>query len=199
MYKSFAFNHSDFYILLFSCYVLRNYKLLFALILSFLLFLIYFQRYKEYSAQYAKNIFYCPCNGEIKEIIHKNHKIILHISLNIFNNHTQYIPIHSRLENQKYVKGKNLDATDMKKSQYNEKMINTFEFKYGKYTIIQYAGLIARQVYTLIKKNKTYNTADLLGYIRLSSRVDIILPEKGKLLVKKGDMVNILQPLIQYS
>jgi phosphatidylserine decarboxylase len=199
MYTSFAFNHADLYILLFSSYVLRKNKILFKIILFIILFLIYFQRYKHYKTKFAKNIFYSPCNGEIKNIIHKENKIIFHISLNLFNNHTQYIPIQSLLINQKYIEGKNVNALDMEKSQYNEKMISTFKYKHGKYIIMQYAGLLARQVYSLLNNNTEYYPGNLLGYIRLSSRVDIILPNKGSLLVKKGDMLDIMQPIIQYE
>ena len=87
----------------------------------------------------------------------------------------------------------------MEKSQYNEKMISTLKYNHGKYIIIQYAGLVARQVYSLINKNTEYYPGNLLGYIRLSSRVDIILPNKGSLLVKEGDILNIMQPMIQYE
>ena len=115
--------------------------------------------------------------------------IIISIFLNIFNVHVNRMPIDGKFYDIEYNKGRFLLAFQHNASDENEKNIIKLKTKIGTIKIVQIAGLLARRIICYAEKGNSMNIGDRLGFMRFGSRIDIILPDKIKLNVKKGDKV----------
>ena len=115
--------------------------------------------------------------------------IIISIFLNIFNVHVNRMPIDGKFYDIEYNKGRFLLAFQHNASDENEKNIIKLKTKIGTIKIVQIAGLLARRIICYAEKGNSMKIGDRLGFMRFGSRIDIILPDKIKLNVKKGDKV----------
>ena len=55
--------------------------------------------------------------------------------------------------------------------------------------IRQIAGLLARRVVCYLKEGERVHRGQSMGLIKFSSRVDLMVPESYRVLIKKGDRV----------
>ena len=115
--------------------------------------------------------------------------IIISIFLNIFNVHVNRMPIDGKFHDIEYNKGRFLLAFQHNASDENEKNIIKLKTEIGTIKIVQIAGLLARRIICYAEKGNSMKIGDRLGFMRFGSRIDIILPDKIKLNVKKGDKV----------
>lgn len=121
------------------------------------------------------NIFYSPFTGTIRKIYIKNNHLIISGFLNIFDNHSQYIPIKSLVLNiQKIGHGHRLAFKEH--SINNEQIISTLSTGTMTYSIKQISGILTRRIFNYLQKNKEYNSGSIFGLILLGSRVDIEIP-----------------------
>lgn len=145
------------------------------------------------------NTFHSPTSGIIRSIDINQDYTTISLFLNIFDNHTQYIPIMSSLIDVKQINGLFLPAyeqhainnTRVENTLYN----STFGFSYK---ITQITGFLTRRIFTLQKINTLLNTGDRLGFILLGSRVDITIPsiKIKNIVVKKNQHIKALEPLV---
>lgn len=146
--------------------------------LSMLFFILFFSRTPDKKLKNSDpNIFYSPSSGYVRDISIQNENITISLFLNLFDNHTQYIPINSLLLSSVKKNGMFLPAYK-EHSINNEKIIHTF---YNKrfdflYTVTQITGLFTRRIVSFIKENTDLESGDKLGLILLGSRVDISIP-----------------------
>lgn len=173
-------------------------------VVSSLLFIILLTLYspdKQYKKYYDDNIVYCPSSGKIMSISvnRKKNTMRIAIFLNVYNNHTQYIPIESKIIDQKRIEGHYFPAYTIK-SDHNEKLSTLLYNKKHDmyYKVYQMTGMIARRLKSLVKINHCYLPGDRLGFIFLGSRVDIELPLNNvkSILVKHNQHVTAMQPLV---
>lgn len=185
------------FVLLVLLIVFYKYKYIRLFIILLSIFLLYFFRgyNKNELIKYPNNYILSPANGTIKNIyIYKNY-IRICIYLNIFNKHVQIIPYDGKILKLKYKKGEFNIAHILKKSNLNERMEITILSNFGKYKVIQYAGLIARRILTFLNINEYKQKGDVLGLIKFSSRVDILLPKHMNILVNINQKINLGQPI----
>lgn len=185
------------FVLLILLIVFYKYKYIRLLIILLSIFLLYFFRgyNKNELIKYQNNYILSPADGTIKNIyIYKNY-IRICIYLNIFNKHVQIIPYDGKILKLKYKKGEFNIAHILKKSNLNERMEITILSSFGKYKVIQYAGLIARRILTFLNVNEYKQKGDVLGLIKFSSRVDILLPKHMHILVNINQKINLGQPI----
>jgi phosphatidylserine decarboxylase len=171
------------------------------LTITFLLFGLYFLYSPDkQNIIYQKNIFYSPAAGFIKKIQQNNE--ILHISyfLNIFDNHTQYLPINSKIIKRERFNGLFEPAYE-DHSINNERIVNTLhatEFNFN-YTITQVTGVLTRRIYSLGDINTNYPVGERIGFILLGSRVDIHIPIKyiKNTLIQENSKVDVMTPILE--
>jgi len=150
---------------------------------------------------YERRVVHCPSSGKIMNItINKQLNIVrIAIFLNVYNNHTQYVPINSRVVETKRIHGPNFPAYTIKSS-HNEQHVTLLynEENDMHYKVYQMTGIIARRLKSLVKINHSYLAGDRLGFIFLGSRVDIELPlnKVKSVLVKNNQKVSAMQPLL---
>lgn len=165
-------------------------------VLSFLLFSLYFFREPNREIIDVSNQMLSPADGKVVQIIDIEDSEVgsaeqISIFLSVFNIHSQYVPIDSKVISSEYFPGKYLMAFNHKASDKNERTNIAFEFKSGeKYRVKQIAGFIARRILNYMKPNQKVVKGERLGFIRFGSRVDIVVPKgKFKINVKVGQKV----------
>ena len=161
-----------------------------------LLFSVYFFREPKRKVSGEANEMLSPADGKVIQIIDLEDPEIgqakqISIFLSVFNVHSQYVPIDSKVIWSKYHAGKYLMAFNHKTSTQNERTSTLFETKgHNRYKIKQIAGFIARRILNYMKTNQIVEKGHRLGFIRFGSRVEIIIPKNNfEILVKKGDKV----------
>jgi phosphatidylserine decarboxylase len=171
--------------------IFRNYNYIFLLLTIVLLMLIGFYRLpNRIPNKFPKKIILSPCDGKILSIKKTEAHYKISIYLNIFDVHVQWFPTHGIIRKIKYKKGTFNLAHLLEKSEYNEKITTIIQNEYGFVRIDQIAGQLARRIVTWKLTNTEVNRGDLLGMIKLSSRVDLYLPKsKVKLFISEKDNV----------
>jgi len=192
----------DFYHLLFIPFVLYILTKNKYLSIFIFIFILYFSRTPNKKLDKIDPIiFYSPSQGYIRNIsTDKDNKDNLNISLflNLFDNHTQYIPVKSTLISSIKKNGIFLPAYE-EHSINNEKIINTLynkEYNFY-YKITQITGLLTRRIVVFAKKNDLLEPGDHLGLILLGSRIDISIPKSKikDLFIKKDNSIDAMDQM----
>ena len=170
---------------------------------SFLLFSLYFFREPNRKIVDTPNQMLSPADGKVVQIIDIEDSEIgsakqISIFLSVFNIHSQYVPIQSKVLSSEYFPGKYLMAFNHKASDKNERTSIIFQTTNNhKYRIKQIAGFIARRILNYMTPGKNVSKGQRLGFIRFGSRVDIVIPQNNfNIFVKKGDKVKANQSSI---
>lgn len=171
------------------------------LILSFMLFLLYFYREPPLNIRYNnEDDVYSPACGTIMDVIHQDdNTILIPIFLSIFDIHQQTFPVSGLISEVKHDEtGKFNIAYKVNKSNDNEKVIHTIINKNGTFKVYQIAGLLARRINYYNDPSTRVENGQKLGLIHFGSRVDIVIPRANdfQLRVKKGQKVNGSDTLI---
>jgi phosphatidylserine decarboxylase len=153
-------------------------------------FVCFFFRNPERQIPEGNNLVVSPADGRIINITKNGDgEQTISIFLSIFNVHVNRSPISGKLEKLEYKRGKFKVAYDEEASRVNEQNILTIKGQDIQVVVRQVAGLIARRVICWKKTGHTFQRGELFGLIRFGSRVDIVVPERVRLLVKVGDHV----------
>ena len=109
------------------------------------------------------------------------------IFMSLLDMHVNLMPYDGRIVGMKHYSGKHAPAYgDVGE---NERMEIDVETDIGKVKILQIAGILARRIVPYIKEGDFLKKGEKIGIIRFGSRVEILLPEKCKLVVKKGQKI----------
>ncbi len=135
-----------------------------------------------------------PADGKVvlvKEINDEDvgKAIQVSIFLNIFNVHSNKMPIAGRVEKVEYKKGDFKAAFDHAASDVNEQTIVVLSHKDKKIKIKQIAGLIARRIHCYAEVGKSFKTGERFGFIMFGSRTDLIVPSDSIINIQVGDKV----------
>jgi phosphatidylserine decarboxylase len=157
------------------------------------LFVVYFFRdpNRQVVALAQKKTLISPADGRVV-IVRDNGDGTQQISifLSVFNVHVNRFPIDSTITKIKYYPGKFLGAWREKASTDNEQTHITLDADGTQVIVKQIAGYIARRIIWWVKEKDVANKGHRFGLIRFGSRVDIIVPDSAKLLIKVGDKVS---------
>jgi phosphatidylserine decarboxylase len=110
--------------------------------------------------------------------------------MNVFNVHSNRVPVDGRVEAVWYYAGGFLNAALDKASLENER--NALHLRTGAgadVTCVQVAGLIARRILCYVKPGDMVLRGQRYGFIRFGSRVDVYLPAESIPRVTVGDKV----------
>lgn len=164
-----------------------NYKILAAIFLIVLVFLLFFYRHYEHIPRYPDNTIVCPADGTVTKIIKgnpnssdKNMKDVHFISifLSPMNIHTQIYPANALVLSHTYDHTGKFDiVSDSDKSRENEKAIHMYQLPNN--AVIQFnqiAGFLPRRIVYDEQINHTVVAGSYMGMIKFGSRVDLYIP-----------------------
>ena len=124
----------------------------------------------------SQNSFYAPCDGVLTSVTRDANHTKFSIFLNLFDNHTQYFPTDSVLVDATFYTG-DFHVASTPSSIYNQRVVNKLVAASAyAYTLTQYTGLIARRIDTIATTGVPCQAGERLGFIKLGSRVEIVVP-----------------------
>jgi len=120
----------------------------------------------------------------------KRDALKISVFMNVFNVHSNRMPVDGRIEGVWYFPGKFVNAVLSKASLENERNAVAIRMSNGvNVTCVQVAGLIARRILCYVKSGDALRRGDRYGFIRFGSRVDVYLPLDAKAKASIGDKV----------
>ena len=160
----------------------------------FFLFNLQFFREPLRLTSFEANEVISPADGKVISVekIKQNQTEVIKISIfmNVFNVHSNKIPISGKIKSINYHQGKFFNASLDKASDKNEKNEVVIISDAGdEFKVVQIAGLIARRILCYCNIGDSVITGDKYGFIRFGSRVDLFMPNNFYALVAIGDKV----------
>ena len=114
------------------------------------------------------------------------HRIVTFLS--VFDVHVQKSPSAGEVTVSRSAPGRKVAAFREDAGDVNEKHLTVIRRPDGDLIgVRQIAGLLARRVVCYLKEGDRVHRAQPMGLIKFSSRVDLLVPESYRVLVKKGD------------
>ncbi|GMT43079.1 MAG: phosphatidylserine decarboxylase proenzyme [bacterium] len=160
------------------------------------LFVLFFFRdpSREISSNPAAAV--SPADGTVARIDHDwydettgEKRIRISIFLTIFNVHINRFPVSGKIVSMEFREGKYLAAFNHLASEENSQSIVVINSDYGKVTVKQIVGLIARRIVCSARQGDMAVKGERYGLIRFGSRMDITFPANTELKVKVKDKV----------
>jgi len=111
------------------------------------------------------------------------------IFLSVLNVHVNRAPFPAVVEEVTYKPGAFRVAWLDKASADNEQNLVALKAPEGRLLVKQIAGLIARRIVCRVVPGQKLEAGERIGLIRFGSRVDLIVPTRAELFVKRGDRV----------
>jgi len=179
-----------------------SYLKVFYYIFGFLfIFSINFFRDPERVTPDGENNLVSPADGKVVLVKEVNDEdvgkaIQVSIFLNVFNVHSNKIPIAGLVEKVEYIKGDFKAAFDHAASDVNEQTMVVLSHGTKKIKIKQIAGLIARRIHCYAEVGKSFNTGERFGFIMFGSRTDLIVPSDSIINTRVGDKVKGSETII---
>ncbi len=158
------------------------------------IFSLNFFRDPQRTTPEGENLLIAPADGkvvlidDIEDAAVGNAKQIS-IFLNVFNVHSNKMPVNGIVESVDYKKGKFKAAFNHSASDVNEQAIVVLSRGSMKIKIKQIAGLIARRIHCYAKVGSEVEPGERFGFIMFGSRTDLIVPFNSIVNVKVGDKV----------
>ncbi|MBL7733128.1 MAG: phosphatidylserine decarboxylase family protein [Chitinophagaceae bacterium] len=185
-------NILSFYFLSYSAPMLS--WVIFILTLGLLLFLISFFRIPKRTLTISDNAIVAPADGKVVVIeevqadeYFTDRRMQVSIFMSPLNVHVNRNPVTGEVVYSEYHKGKYLVAWHPKSSTENERHSVVYR-KDGKEILVkQIAGALAKRICNYLRPGQLVNQGDEMGFIKLGSRVDLLLPLDAKINVKIGD------------
>ncbi|MDO5667170.1 MAG: phosphatidylserine decarboxylase [Alcaligenaceae bacterium] len=161
------------------------------------IFVIQFFRDPSRQAPVGDSLVLSPADGrivaveEVDDPYAGRRALKISVFMNVFNVHSNQMPVSGRIAKVEYFKGKFVNADLDKASVENERNAIVIERADGQLvTSVQVAGLVARRILCYVNEGQQLMAADRYGFIRFGSRVDVYLPLTAKPLVAIGDTVS---------
>lgn len=108
------------------------------------------------------------------------------IFMSVFDVHVNRAPLNGRVTKIAYKPGIFVNADLDKASEDNERNGLVIETAYGRFGVVQIAGLVARRIVCFIKEGENVGVGERFGLIRFGSRVDVYMPSSARPLVAVG-------------
>jgi len=108
------------------------------------------------------------------------------VFMSVFDCHINRAPISGRVAKIAYHPGLFLSADLDKASENNERNGLVLETPFGRFGVVQIAGLVARRIVCFTRIGEMLAAGERFGLIRFGSRVDIYMPLGAKILAGVG-------------
>ncbi len=171
----------------------------FVYILSFALFVIVLQFFRNPSRNFVKNdaVVISPADGKVVVIeeteegeYFKDRRLQVSIFMSPINVHINRYPISGSVKFFKYHPGKYLAAWNPKSSTENERTTTVVEHANGTPVLFrQIAGALARRIVWYVKEGDQAAQTEQFGFIKFGSRVDLFFPIGTNVKVELGQVV----------
>lgn len=139
----------------------------------------------------------CPADGrvikvdELEDPYLKRPARRVSIFMNVFNVHSNRIPVAGVVKERWYHPGSFLNAALDKAARDNERNALWIRTEAGQdVVVVQVAGLIARRILCYVEPGQQVARGERYGFIRFGSRVDVYLPTSAQVKVALGDKVH---------
>jgi phosphatidylserine decarboxylase len=170
-------------------------------LVTFLFILVFMYSPDRETITYNQNIFYSPSAGYVQNIVEDQNNINITLFLNVFDNHTQYFPLQSKIISSNRISGL-FEPAYYEHSINNEKVEHVLQSVHHNfnYKITQITGLLTRRIHVMATNTtKVYKAGNRLGFIMFGSRVDISVPKKvvKKVLIKPNTHIQEMTEIIQ--
>ena len=130
--------------------------------------------------------------GETIDPYQKKKSIKVSVFMNVFNVHSNKVPVDGLILKKIYYPGKFLNAALSKASLENERcaiIIQTKNSPKKNITCVQIAGLVARRILCYKNAGDKVIRGERYGFIKFGSRVDLYLPLNTSIKVQVGQTV----------
>ena len=170
--------------------------LIFVVTVGVWLFLISFFRIpnRQHTIDAGKII--CPADGKVVVIeemtdveYFKDRRLQVSIFMSPLNVHVNRNAVSGEVVYSQYHPGKYLVAWDPKSSTDNERHSVVYNVHGSEILVKQIAGAVARRIVNYLKPGMKVQQCDEMGFIKLGSRVDVLLPVGTKVHVQLGQAV----------
>lgn len=138
----------------------------------------------------------CPADGRVVALSEtedpylKRRSLRISVFMNVFDVHSNRVPVSGQVMHVWYHKGKFLNAALEKASEANERNAVWIRTDDGRdVVVVQVAGLIARRILCYVQPNRRVERGERYGFIRFGSRVDVYLPTDARPRTALGDKV----------
>ena len=161
------------------------------------LFVLQFFRDPHRNIPQTDNALVAPADGRVIQVGPSTDPVLnksctcISIFMNVFNVHSNRVPIAGEITTIKYQPGKFINAALEKASKENESNALSIKTENGvEITFVQIAGLIARRILCYVNKGDKVATGQRYGFIKFGSRVDLYFPKEAEIKVAVGDKVS---------
>ena len=172
------------------------------------IFVLQFFRDPARTVPQEPGILVCPADGrviavdEVEDPYLKRPARRISIFMNVFNVHSNRIPLAGTVQEAWYHPGSFFNAALDKAARENERNALWIKTAEGQdVVVVQVAGLIARRILCYVAPGDAVTRGQRFGFIRFGSRVDIYMPLTAKPDVSLGDTVmsgsQVLAHLVQ--
>lgn len=167
-----------------------------------LLMSLWFYRDPERYPNGGEHDWTSPADGKVIELIedavdeYAGETTKIGIFMNGFDVHVNRFPTDGTIENIKYVPGKKWFAIEPKASENNERLYVGISTRYGRATLVQIAGILARRIAMHKRCGDALARGERYGMIKLGSKVDVYLPKSVRPTVRVGDVVRAGETVI---
>lgn len=147
-----------------------------------------------------------PTDGKIVAIerVHEkkffnDERIQISIFMSFFNAHANWMPVTGKIVHFSHVDG-NFHCAFLPKSSHENEHTNIVIETPDNHRILtkQIAGAVARRIVTYVKEGEDLHIGSPLGFIKLGSRMDVLLPVNSEILVQIGDEVRANQSFLAH-
>jgi phosphatidylserine decarboxylase len=139
----------------------------------------------------------CPADGRVIKVDEVDDPYLkrpakrVSIFMNVFNVHSNRIPVAGVVKERWYHPGSFLNAALDKAARDNERNALWIKTEAGDDVVaVQVAGLIARRILCYVESGQQVGLGERYGFIRFGSRVDVYLPMSAQVKVALGDKVH---------
>ena len=161
------------------------------------LFVVQFFRDPPRTIPSAPKAVLAPADGRIVRVDRtrdpylERDALVISVFMNVFNVHSNRIPVNGFVANAWYHRGAFLNAALDKASLANERNALHLRTPDGvDVTLVQVAGLIARRILCYVGPGERVSRGQRYGFIRFGSRVDVYLPPEAAPRAAVGDRVH---------
>jgi phosphatidylserine decarboxylase len=108
------------------------------------------------------------------------------VFMSVFDCHVNRAPVTGRISRIAYKPGIFLNADLDKASEDNERNGLVIDSPFGRFGVVQIAGLVARRIVSFVQEGQSLGVGERFGLIRFGSRVDVYLPPGARVVVGVG-------------
>ena len=166
-------------------------------------FMAYFFRDPRRRVPGEAGIIVSAADGRVTRIEENENGKTVSVFLSPLDVHINRAPIAGRVTKIDYIRGKKNPATSDRASLINERNSLTIEGEKMTVVCTQIAGIVARRIVCWSKEGDQLELGEKFGFIKFSSRTDLLMPKNVEIAVQIGDRVvggeTIIGRLVEYS